>query len=146
MSTGLNSLAAITLEDFVRGTTRWRHISDEAATKLSKLFAIMYGLLSFGLVFVAEQLGGVLQASFSVAGIIGGPLLALFTLGMLVPWVNKRGALIGSVVSLLLTMWLGVGANVAKATGQIIQPKLPLRTIGCNATIHLDPSPMEADG
>lgn len=71
VSSGLNSLAAITLEDFVRGIC-YPNISDESATKISKFLAVFFGLISFGLVFVAEQLGGVLQAALSIFGIIGG--------------------------------------------------------------------------
>jgi len=61
VSSGLNSLAAITLEDYVRYF--YPHLEDRTATKISKILAIVYGLISFGLVFVAEQLGGVLQVS-----------------------------------------------------------------------------------
>lgn len=71
VSSGLNSLAAITLEDFIKGVFV-PDLSDEKATKISKLIAVAFGLICFGLVFVAEQLGGVLQAALSIFGIIGG--------------------------------------------------------------------------
>lgn len=131
VSTGLNSLAAITLEDFIKGIPRFRNISDETATKLSKFFAVFYGCTSFGLVFIAAQLGAILQASISVAGTLGGPIFGLFTLGMFVPWCSKKGALIGMIVALIFSLWLCIGANIAKANSQIVYPKLPVSVEGC---------------
>lgn len=47
-----------------------------------KLLALFYGLLCVALAFAAEFLGpGVLQASLTIFGVVGGPLLGLFTLG-----------------------------------------------------------------
>jgi Na+/proline symporter len=62
VSSGLNSLAAITLEDFVR-PFMFKSMSERRATLVSRLLTFMYGLISFGLVFVAEQLGDILQVS-----------------------------------------------------------------------------------
>jgi len=60
VSSGLNSLAAICLEDFIKGVF-FPKLNDTTATKVSKGLAVVFGIISFALVFVAEQLGGVLQ-------------------------------------------------------------------------------------
>ncbi len=60
MSSGLNSLAAICLEDFVRPFC-CTGMTDARATNVSKGLAMGFGLLCFGLVFVASQLGNVLE-------------------------------------------------------------------------------------
>ena len=89
MSSGLNSLAAIFLEDFVRPF--WLPNMEEAkATLISKMLALGFGVLCFGLVFVAANLGNVLEAALSIFGIIGGPLLGVFTLGIFFPWANAK--------------------------------------------------------
>lgn len=62
VSSGLNSLAAICLEDFVRPFCG-RGMSDARATNVSKFLALGFGVLCFGLVFVAAQLGNVLEVS-----------------------------------------------------------------------------------
>ncbi|CAL4140451.1 unnamed protein product, partial [Meganyctiphanes norvegica] len=63
VSSGMNSLAAITLEDFIKGIFI-PNMSDDTATKVVKILSLCYGLLTFGLVFVAEQLGNILSGQF----------------------------------------------------------------------------------
>ena len=57
-----------------------------------KLLAFFYGFLCVALTFVVDALGsGMLQAALSIFGIVGGPLLGLFTLGMVVKGSNQLG-------------------------------------------------------
>ncbi|GAB6023076.1 Sodium-coupled monocarboxylate transporter 1 [Chamberlinius hualienensis] len=127
VSSGLNSLAAVTLEDFIRPYKQ--NMSERNATILSKVLALSYGVLVFALVAVAEKLGNVLTAALSIFGMIGGPILGLFTLGIFFPWANAWGAVIGLFSSLTFVLWLGIGAQVAKP----YYPRLPISTSGCNA-------------
>ena len=49
----------------------------------------MFGLLCIGMAYVASQLGGVLEAALSILGLIGGPLVGLFTLALIFPFANS---------------------------------------------------------
>lgn len=49
-----------------------------------------FGLLSFALVFLVEQLGGILQATLTLNGLVGGVTLGLFALGVLFKSANAR--------------------------------------------------------
>lgn len=57
---------------------------------ISKIMALLYGVLCLGIAFAAEHLGGVLQASLTIFGVVGGPLFGLFTLGMFFPSANQK--------------------------------------------------------
>lgn len=65
VSSGMNSLAAIVLEDFVKAGC-FPNLSEEASTWTSRGLSLFFGLLTFALVFVAEQLGNILSVSSQV--------------------------------------------------------------------------------
>lgn len=48
-----------------------------------------YGLLCIGFACLASLLGEVLQASLSVMGVMAGPLLGLFSIGIVFPCTNS---------------------------------------------------------
>ncbi|XP_076180480.1 sodium-coupled monocarboxylate transporter 1 isoform X2 [Ptiloglossa arizonensis] len=118
VASALNSLAAITCEDIIQGLFK----IDMPITKgaiYARWISIFFGALSFALVFVVERLGSVLQVALSFNGMVGGITLGLFSLGMFVPWANAKGAISGAIVSLIIVLWIGIGAQVAALTDRI---------------------------
>lgn len=126
VSSGVNSLAAVTLEDIIKAYIV-ADISELWATRITKITALVYGILAILLVFVAQQLGGVLQAALSIHGMVGGPMLGLFTLGMIFPWTNSLGAGSGLLSGFAASFWIGMGAFVNKP----YHPKAPFSVEGC---------------
>ncbi|XP_003736159.2 putative sodium-dependent multivitamin transporter [Drosophila persimilis] len=130
ISSIISSLAAVTLEDYLKPlykccSSRGGTLTDRQTLWYSKLLSVFYGLLCIGLAFMAGSIGGLLQAALSIFGIVGGPLLGLFTLGMYVTSANQKGAIGGLLISLVLCFWIGFG-----------QPRpplvsLPMSTEGC---------------
>lgn len=55
----------------------------------TKFIALTYGLICLGVAFLAQFLGGVLQAALTIFGVVGGPLLGLFSLGMFTLTANE---------------------------------------------------------
>lgn len=116
VSSGLNSLAAVSLRDFIQSGCRVT-LTEERATLVTKLLAVGFGVLSYGVVFLVKYLPGVLEAALGLFGIMGGPVLGAFVLGMFVPYCNELGAFTGTFTSLIFTMWMGFGQTVAKQAG-----------------------------
>ncbi|KMQ94834.1 sodium-coupled monocarboxylate transporter 1-like protein [Lasius niger] len=102
LSTGLNSMAAVVLEDFVKPFIK-TPFTRRAADIFMKLTVVILGVTCVGLVFVVEQTGTqVLQ-----------------------------GALIGGLAGLSFMGWLGLSAEAAIASGQIKFDVKPVTTEGC---------------
>lgn len=82
-------MAGTIYEDFVK-----QHMpettTDKRASDIMKLIVVVLGVLFIILVFAVEYLGALLQLTVILGGIVVGPLLGLFTLGMLVPHVNSK--------------------------------------------------------
>ncbi|XP_015252905.1 PREDICTED: sodium-coupled monocarboxylate transporter 1 isoform X2 [Cyprinodon variegatus] len=131
VSSSVNALAAVTVEDIVRPCGNF---SEKQLSWISKGMSLFYGVLCIGMAGLASLMGGILQATISIFGIIGGPLLGLFTLGILCPFANSKGALSGLVSGLALSLWIGIGAQIYPPAPEMSRP-LPLSTDGCNFTV-----------
>ncbi|KRT80547.1 hypothetical protein AMK59_8462 [Oryctes borbonicus] len=118
VASALNSLAAVTCEDFLQGVFGIS-LPESKGAFWAKCVSIGYGALSFILVFIVEQLGSVMQVAISFNGMVGGVTLALFSLGMFFPWANSKGAIFGATVALALVMWMGIGQQIHIASGAL---------------------------
>ncbi|XP_043266592.1 sodium-coupled monocarboxylate transporter 1-like [Venturia canescens] len=133
VASALNSLAAITCEDLLQGVLKIKVPPSKGAI-YARWISILFGALSFALVFVVERLGGVLEVALSFNGMVGGVTLGLFSLGMFVPWANGKGAFFGALTALALVTWIGLGAQVATYNGQINLETRPTSVINCPCT------------
>ena len=107
VSSAINSLAAITMEDYLKP---FLSIKESNETFLLKMVAMIYGLTCILLTFIVEYLGpGILQASITIFGVVGGPILGLFSLGMMTTRANEKGALTGFFSALVFLLWIGFG-------------------------------------
>ncbi|XP_054583853.1 sodium-dependent multivitamin transporter [Eptesicus fuscus] len=112
ISSAFNSLATVTMEDLVRPW--FPRFSEARATMLSRILACSYGLLCLGMAYISSQMGPVLQAAISIFGMVGGPLLGLFCLGMFFPCANPPGAIVGLLAGLIMAFWIGIGSIVTR--------------------------------
>lgn len=108
LSSGFNALAAITWEDLLKG--HLKHITPENSTRAVKLIAFGYGFLAIALSFGVGSLGTVFQASLSLSGSLSGPVLAIFTLGLLARFVNEKGVLCGLAAGIAVSLSMSLGS------------------------------------
>ncbi|XP_049797288.1 putative sodium-dependent multivitamin transporter isoform X6 [Schistocerca nitens] len=142
VSSAVNSLAAVTLEDYFKPLYvqyRGHPLGESRSPLVGKLLALVFGLLFLGLAFMAQFLGGVLQASLTIFGAVGGPVLGFFSLGMFLPHANEPGAITGLATGLAFSMWVGFGVPQPDAV------RLPTRTDGCDFNVSATPPPPTQD-
>ena len=100
ISSAFNSLATVTMEDLIQPW--FPQLTETRAIMLSRSLAFAYGLVCLGMAYISSHLGSVLQAALSIFGVVGGPLLGLFCLGMFFPCANPLGAIVGLLTGLTM--------------------------------------------
>nr|DBA17397.1 TPA: hypothetical protein GDO54_002851 [Pyxicephalus adspersus] len=128
VAASINALATVTYEDIVKNI--FKNISDKKSTWISKGLCVLFGALCTGMAVVASFMGGVVQAALSIHGMCGGPMLGLFSLGILFPWTNWKGALGGVLTGFVMSFWVAIGAFIYPAPDSKTLP-LTLRTDEC---------------
>lgn len=117
LSSVLNAVALIVLEDFIRPV--FPNMRERTATRVVKGVSFVFGVLSFSMVFLVAQIKTILDATLSFDGAMAGSILGVFTLGIFVPWANPIGAAVGMLTAFGFMMWLGLSAQIAKSSGVV---------------------------
>ncbi|XP_067906294.1 sodium-coupled monocarboxylate transporter 1-like isoform X2 [Heterodontus francisci] len=105
VSSSINALAAVTVEDLIK--PYFTTLSEKVLSWISR------------------------AAALSIFGIVGGPVLGLFTLGILFPWANCTGGIVGLTTGFAFALWIGIGSQVHPLPPGATMP-LNLSTAGCN--------------
>ncbi|XP_005175877.1 sodium-coupled monocarboxylate transporter 2 isoform X1 [Musca domestica] len=136
LSVVLNSTALVVLEDIVKGCFRFK-LSEKSSAIVVKTCIVILGGIAVSLVFVLEKLSGILSVATSVTAIAAGTTCGLFTLGMLVPWSNPKGALAGAIAGAIMSGWISFGSQISFAKGDLVSQKLPISVADCPANMTL---------
>uniref|UniRef100_A0A6P4FLT4 Sodium-coupled monocarboxylate transporter 1 isoform X2 n=1 Tax=Drosophila rhopaloa TaxID=1041015 RepID=A0A6P4FLT4_DRORH len=132
LSTGMNSLAAVFLEDYIR-PLRKKPLTEHQTAVTMRVCTVIIGVVSVALVFVVERMGShVMQLAITIGSVVQGPLLALFSMGLLCPSINSKSAIVGSLVSFFFMGWLSLSAQVAINSGEIYSETKPVSIDGCD--------------
>ena len=106
----INSLSAVTMEDFIKRCGWVSMGSDRVEILWSKALTGVWGVLAIVLAFWVDDIAStVLVAVNKLGSLINGPLLAVFVMGLLTHRVTGRGARIGFAAGFIsnLLLWLG---------------------------------------
>ncbi|XP_040155486.1 sodium-coupled monocarboxylate transporter 1-like [Anopheles arabiensis] len=142
LSSALNALSAITLEDFFKPYCK-KPLTEKQINYIMRGSVLVYGALSVLLSILVEHLGTVMQLTMTLSSASGAPLFGLFVMGILMPWVNGTGALYGGVTGLLVMLYMCYKAQYSIASGSRSFDTKPVSVEDCpydyerNATMGL---------
>jgi len=86
----IRSLSAVFLEDYIKPLAKEPLTEHQIGVTL-RLCTVIIGVVSVALVFVVERMSShVLQLGISIGSVVQGPLLSLFTMGLLCPSINSK--------------------------------------------------------
>lgn len=105
LSSTVNSLSAVTMEDFVK---RYRpNMSSEKYVSTSRFLSIFWGLVCLFFAFFAGNIEGtVIEVINKISSVFYGPILAAFILAILTKKTHALGANIGIIAGVLFNIYL----------------------------------------
>lgn len=77
-------MSAVILEDFIKSFIK-EPLTERQTHYIMRAVVAVFGIICVCLVLVVEKLGSVLQLSMSLGAVANGPLLGIFTMGVLIP-------------------------------------------------------------
>ncbi|XP_015913603.1 putative sodium-dependent multivitamin transporter isoform X2 [Parasteatoda tepidariorum] len=111
ISSILNSLAAVTVEDFIRPMRP--NISHEVL--ITKIICLLYGAICIGFAFVMSSIGSLIKMNAIIYGMFAGPNLGVFILAVSTKASNEEGTIIGFVTSLAIAAFLSFSPRKEKS-------------------------------
>ena len=128
VSSGLNSLAAVIIEDYYKGLMGLE-LTDQQQGFIAKILSVILGVLVMVLTYVISHLGSLLNVTLSIFGVLEGPNMGVFILGFLCPQANCHGAFVGYITSIALQLWIFFGAQYTEKQRKSF--RLPLSIDNC---------------
>jgi insulin-like growth factor 2 mRNA-binding protein 1 len=130
LSTALNSFAAVVLEDFCKPYVK-NEISEKMSAIIMRATVLIVGVVTVALVYVVQHMGSVLQLAMTVPSICFGPMLGVYIIGILIPWIEKRATLYGALTGCAAMIAFISKVQIEIAMGHITYPTKPVSVEGC---------------
>ncbi|KAF5303905.1 hypothetical protein FQA39_LY01690 [Lamprigera yunnana] len=140
LSSTFNSLSATIYEDFIKPYVR-KEFSENRAKIILQLIVVISGILCITLTLLIDKMGTILPITVAFLGLIHGYFLALFTLGMLCPIANSKGALCGMIVSFITATTIAILNQWYKTQGVVETFRRPLSVDNCSVPLNVTVPP-----
>ena len=104
----INSLSAVSMEDFVKSTSWGNTLSDQQELWLCRCFTIIWGGMAvLGSFWVGDIASTVIVAVNKIGSVTNGPVLAVFVIGLLSRKTTGTGVVLGFFVGIFvnITLW-----------------------------------------
>ena len=107
----LNVLSTISVVDIYQKNIN-PGASDRQCLRIAKILTVGWGLVIIGLAFSMINIQSILETIVGVSGILVGPIVGVFMLGMFVKRANWQGTLIGLLLAFGPVLYLKFGTEV----------------------------------
>ncbi|GFT28408.1 sodium-dependent multivitamin transporter [Nephila pilipes] len=132
VSSALNSLATVTIVDFVHPLFSSIRLNETKSVFIAKALSLCYGLICICLAFALLNTSSIKQVANLVNSIIDGPVAAIFTLGVLTTKCSGKNVLFGLLAGVAVTSWIGYGTLFSG----YVQSSLPMNTSMCATSFN----------
>lgn len=130
-------MSAVILEDFVKSFMK-KPLTEKQTHYVMRFVVAIFGGICVCLVFLVERLGSVLMLTISLTAISNGPLLGVFTTGVLIPWIGGTAVVFGGATGLAIMTWICIRAQAAIQAGELVFATKPVDTRGCGYIFMAD--------
>lgn len=151
LSSGLNSMSAIVLEDYFKPFMK-NELSERATSLIMRGTVLVLGALAVAMVYVVQHLGSVLQLSMSVPATCTGSVFGVFVIGMFVPWIGKRAVFYGALSASSVMIYIVARSQLDMMNGLLKYDTKITSIEGCSYNFssldpptHHDAVPMEKE-
>lgn len=107
LDSSMNSVSTVVVTDFYKRFKK--SVSDHRALVLARWITVLTGAFGTGFALYLSRmpdLGSVWDTFIMLAGLLGGGFGGVYALGMFTRRANWQGALIGTVCSVIITLWV----------------------------------------
>ncbi|CAH1367562.1 unnamed protein product [Tenebrio molitor] len=136
ISSELNSLSGVIYKDFISNLCT-RQFTEKSAVLILKLIVVIEGIFCNSLVLLVAHLEELIPLTIRLSGIVQGPLLGLFTLGVLFPKVNSKSAFTGTICGLVFLLFMTVPAYYYKYHKLYNYPTKPFSVDDCQFNLSI---------
>jgi SSS family transporter len=111
VDSGINSVSTVLVNDFIRPLRRGP--TDETHdVRLARILTVVFGGVATVTALLGSGLQDVVRFAQTFIGLFSGPVLALFLIGILVPWGTFAGWSLGAVAAIGFTLWVQIYTEV----------------------------------
>lgn len=130
LSTAFNSMAACIWRDYFLRFSYFKEFDDSHSLVTTKLICLFCGIVCTCVAFMIAQVGGNLsQISGYINGAFQSPIIGLFLVASLVPFINMIGLFSGAFFGILIAWFFSFGSFFYK-------PKFPLLSISTSECLN----------
>ncbi|GBN59689.1 Sodium-coupled monocarboxylate transporter 1 [Araneus ventricosus] len=133
ISSVLNSLATVTVIDFVHPIFQSLESNEKKSLLLAKGLALAYGAICICIALALTKISSLAQVGFLFHNTFEGPSLAIFTIGVMTRIGFGKSVLFSLLPGFAITQWIGFSSLFSGYN----EPPLPLNTSMCSSTFNL---------